>query len=65
MALISPCSVCEKETSHSVGDIPLCEVCNGNVAKRLREEKYWKMLSLEQRIEHLRQRLECVEQNQR
>lgn len=61
MALLSPCCRCGKEISHSASEIPLCDDCSGKNLAKANEKKRWDNLTIEQKLDELKNRLDQLD----
>lgn len=58
MALLSQCLYCDKMVSHSVSGDPLCEDHDGKKEAKEKERLRWGALSVEQKLDELKARLD-------
>lgn len=60
MALISSCTKCGVSVSHRASEIPYCDECSGRNAAKRAEEARWKALSIEEKLDELKARLDAL-----
>jgi len=60
MAIVEACDQCGVLCSHSSSEPALCDECSGLNAARAAETARWESLTVEQKIEELKQRLDVM-----
>jgi len=58
MAILSKCLYCDKMASHSASSPPLCEDHDGRKAHREAEKKRWNALTIDEKLNELKARLD-------
>jgi hypothetical protein len=61
MALLDKCMYCPKEVCHRASELPICDDCSGVNERKRAEILRWNGLSLEEKVEELRNRMEQLE----
>lgn len=62
MALLSTCTYCNKEVCHRAGELPVCDDRSGKTQAKLDEQKRWASLTVEQRLDELKARLDSLDE---
>lgn len=65
MALLSNCMRCGIQVCHSASDVPLCDECSGRNAAKRAEAERWKSLTVEQKLDELKARMDAVSEQSR
>lgn len=65
MAILSECLGCGKEVFCRVNELPYCDKCSGNEAARQKEQQRWNALTVEEKLDELKTRVDgLTQQNQ-
>ncbi len=58
MAILSKCMYCDKMVSHRVSSLPICEDHDGSKDRAERDRVRWNALTIEQKLDELKARLD-------